>query len=91
MDAEQELDSLLDHIEEELKAGNIDPDDVSQFIESAIQALKKTLAELPDSQEKRKALAALAHFWKTQEQRIAEIENRHFNEYLQKRPNRGQF
>ena len=35
MDAEQELDSLLDHIEEELKAGNIDPDDVSQFSRSA--------------------------------------------------------
>ena len=91
MDAEQELDSLLAQFEEELKAGNIDPDDAKALIRNLKEQQQLMVAELPDSEDKRKAQAAIADFWKQHEQTLEKIENQHFNEYLQKRPNRGQF
>ena len=82
----EELDRLFAQFEEELKAGYIDPDDVGPFVESAIHALEESTATIPDSEEdKRAALAAIAHFWEQRD----EIERRFFNISLQ--AHRGQF
>ena len=81
----EELDSLLAQFEEELKAGYIDPDDVGPFVASAIHALEESTAAITDSEGKRAALAAIAHFWEQRD----EIERRFFNIELQ--AHRGQF
>ena len=90
----EELDSLLAQFEEELKAGNIDPDDANA-VTSALRQGKVDLweeaLEQVDEQTRREAIEKLADILKQRDQDISQIENRILQDWLHSHRKRGQF